>query len=457
MFFIRTIRQLRTNGPLQARQREYALLSSGEAWRFPGVEGHQLALFNPLWRQYVQRIPYYRDLVGSGQAPQRFESWAQVVSTLPILDKAKVRTLASQLTDPTRPADFTRVTGGSTGQPTRMPEWREAFEQTMLDKWFGRSWHGIRPDDRLFMIWGHSHTLDKTAAGRARAIERRLRDLVLGTHRLSAYDLSAEAVRKGLRQLIANRPAYVVGYSGALEFFARNVMNQRSELAALGLKACIATGEEFPTSEGPQIVERAFGCPVVMEYGSVETDVIAYTAPVPQGGEPLSNGFRIFWRSYFVEAGPAIDGRHRLLVTSLFPRAFPLVRYDISDEAELFEGDEAFPLVRFKALAGRANSVLEFADGSRVHTMGIKHCVEGRSEVLRFQIVQSGPSIELRMILADNSTEADRQLVEQQVRAKLVNVHPQLKSVKIDFDTPLEVTPAGKVPMLFKKPPTVGV
>jgi phenylacetate-CoA ligase len=456
MFFIRTIRQLRTSGPLEARKRDYALLASNGEWRFPGVEGHQLALFNPLWRQYVQRIPYYRDLVASGQAPARFETWAQFIQTVPVLDKAKVRTLAAQLTDPSRPGDFTRVTGGSTGQPTRMPEWREAFQQTMLDKWLGRSWHGIRPDDRLFMIWGHSHTLDKTAAGRARAIERRLRDLVLGTHRLSAYDLSAEAVRKGLRQLIANRPAYVVGYSGALEFFARNVMNQRDQLAKLGLKACIATGEEFPTGEGPHMVQRAFGCPVVMEYGSVETDVIAYTAPVPPDAEPLSRGFQIFWRSYFVEAGPPLDGRRRLMVTSLFPRAFPLVRYDISDEAELFEGDESFPLVRFKALAGRANSVLEFPDGSRVHTMGIKHCVEGRSEVLRFQIVQSGSSIELRMILAENVTPDQREVVEQQVRAKLVTVHPQLKSVQIDFNKALEITPAGKVPMLFKKPSAPG-
>lgn len=464
MQIVRTIRARRSAIAIAQERSAY-----GPDWLgSPGITPaqHQLAAFNTHWAGYARRIPFYRDMVAKRAAPEKFENLDQFAELLPVIDKAAVREKCHDLTDPIRPIEKYRVTGGSTGEPTKMPCWADEFQTTLIDKWIGRSFYGVAPSDKLFTIWGHSHLLGKGFMGMVNAYKRRLKDYLLGTYRQSAYDLSPAANRAAADTLLSVQPDYMIAYSSALELFARVNEDRAADIHRLKLKLALATGEIFPTLDGPEVVSRILGCPMGMEYGSVETDILAHTDPAissPKG--PAGQGYRVFWRRYMIECeAPSATGERGILVTSLYPRCFPLIRYRIGDAVVLYDGDEPRCLTRVAAVAGRSNSFIQLSDGVRVHTMGVKHCVEGVPGVSRFQVIQnpSAPDgqargiAELRVILLGAGApdqegpeaNAARQTAEAAIREKAQKIHPELGRVPIRFNRTLIQTRAGKTPMI---------
>lgn len=462
MQIVRRIRASRTAPAIAARAAEYAsrgMVPSG------AVESFQLDVLNRLWHSYARHIPFYRDLQESGRSPRRFASLAEFAASVPITEKSLVRERAEDLRDPTRVQDHYRITGGSTGEPTKMPSWSEEHADSLIDKWVARSWYGVTPADALFTIWGHSHLLGKGLKGKINARLRQLKDQAIGTYRFSAYDLGVEATRHAAAVLLARKPAYFITYSSALEHFARVNEGRAADLGRLKLKVAIATGEVFPTAEGPAIASRVLGCPVAMEYGSVETDILAHTHPaLPSADGSSLPGFAVFWQRYLLESVTlAPGGEPELLVTSLYPRCFPLVRYRIGDSMVLYPGDPPLPVTRAAAVVGRTNSFVALSDGTRVHTMGIKHCVEGLGNVSRFQVVtQAGRAglVELRVMLAGAGGPGDaspgglaaRAAADGAIREKARKVHAELAAIPINFeDAPIQ-SRAGKTPMVAELP-----
>lgn len=458
MLIVRNIRARKILPAIEAERAAY-----GSDWRGTQAEPPavwQLARFNKLWADITTRIPRYRDLVANKAAPREFDSWAQFSGTLPTTEKSDVRERPLDLTDPARPPEAWRITGGSTGEPTHMPKWMSESDLTAIDKNLGRGFYGVTPASKLFTIWGHHHLLGEGLKGKLNAKVRVFKDWLIGTCRFSAYDLSPAAMRRAGDSILSLRPDFIISYSGALELLARANEDRAAAFAHLKLKCAIGTGEVFPNDDGPALVSRVLGCPVAMEYGSVETDILAHTTPdfpVPAGA--IVNGFRTFWRRYFLEVEPAGPGGERpLLVTSLYPRAMPLVRYRIGDFVRLYEGDAPHAITRFAAVIGRSNSYVELADGTRVHTMGVKHCVEGLAHVARFQIVQSPRANELRVILAGpgapgasgDACDAARKVVEMHIRSKAAILHPDLAQIGVAFDKDLIQTRAGKTPLIAK-------
>ncbi|MCG3121852.1 MAG: hypothetical protein GIKADHBN_00223 [Phycisphaerales bacterium] len=464
MQIVRTFRSWQSAAAIADTLRAY-----GPRWEGDGTvapEAYQLEQFNRLWAGYVQRIPYFRSLRDSGRAPDRFESLDQFADSISPLDKPDVRARGAELTDPLHPPESMRITGGSTGEPTRMAAWRREHAQTLIDKWVGRSFYGVGPGDSLFTIWGHSHLLGKGLSGRVKAASRRFRDWLLSTHRFSAYNLSPESLRKAGQIVLDMRPGYIIAYSSALEDFARVNEDRAADFARAGIKMALATGEVFPTTDGPDVVRRVLGCPLALEYGSVETDILAHTHPgLAAPGAPPGSGYRVFWRNYYLECeAPGSSGERALLVTSLYPRAFPLVRYRIGDCVTLFDGDRPRALTRVASVAGRTNAFIQLADGTRVHTMGIKHCVEGLPDIARFQVIQPGGAdagtargiTELRVHLngagapgqAGDAALIARRNAERAIREKAAKIHAELGVMPIVFDRPLHQTRAGKTPII---------
>lgn len=413
----------------------------------------QLRRFNELWSGYCANIPYYRELVSRG-VPREFRTWSEFADSVPVMTKALIRERRRDLEDPSRPAQYERVTGGSTGEPTRMAEWNSARQWTMIDKWLGRSWWGVTPADPVFMVWGHSHLLNQSLRGTVGRISRKLRDAMLGTYRLSAYDLGPKSIERGVKDILAVRPKLIIGYSSALEYIARACADRRDQLRGLGLKGVLATGEQFMTDDGPRLISDVFGAPVIMEYGSVETDVIAYGHPGLQKehGLPPAQGYRVFWQSYFLESAAPSGTPGACLVTSLFPRRTPLVRYDIGDQIQTFPGHDPRGVLSFQHVVGRVNDMVRLPDGTEVHTMAIKHCVEHQPGIARFQMVRRKDAFTLKLELTQAATSegnAGRDAMSKAVLAKLSLVNPQLGATRIVTDEEFELTPAGKLLLYF--------
>jgi len=397
----------------------------------------QLARFNTCWEQMQRFVPYYARLVEQKKAPRQFDTWEQFLETLPVADRRFVYENLSDLSDCTRPPDTFRTTGGSTAEPVSLPSWCSETGETERNEWIGRSWYDIGPEDASFRLWGHSHLLGKGMRGWLNARKREIKDLILEIERISAYDLSDHALLHAFAQLQASRATYMLGYSAALDRFAR-VVSAKGLENQTQLKAVIATSESFPQTDSRQVIKEAFNAPVALEYGSVETGVIAHTRK--------DEGYHVFWLSYFIEATePAPQGGYKVRVTSLYPRCFPLVRYDLGDALALDApclGVRSFPEVM-----GRTNMFLEPVPGEHIHPEALSHAVKGIGAVTGYQMIQEGEAFTL--LLTASAIVTPRQTEE--IRERLAKVSPHLRATEIRVADRLQQTRAGKTPMIIRR------
>jgi phenylacetate-CoA ligase len=404
----------------------------------------QLAQFNGQWSQLRLHAPHYRKLAEERRLPAAFSTWQEVQALLPATGRADVRSTAAGMALQTRPADYWRITGGSTAEPVRLPAWKEEAAVASRDVWMARNWWGVTPADPLFMLWGHSHLLGKGWRGKLNGFMRKAKDRLCGYTRVSAYDLSEAALREAGRKLLAARPAWVLGYSVALDRFAKVNADRASAFRSLGLKMAVATAESFPNPQSAGHLSNVLGCPVVMEYGAVETSLIAHQ-------HPADGLFHVLWRSYRVEALPAPEageGVWQIAVTSLFPRAFPLVRYRLGDLISPAAGVDVSEA--FSRVTGRCNDTLALADGTLIHSEAFTHAVKECAVVEAFQVVQEpGNSVRVRVV-SPSPLSRDQ---ESDIRRRFSLIHPLLTSLCIERVSRLEQTLAGKTPFLITRLP----
>jgi phenylacetate-coenzyme A ligase PaaK-like adenylate-forming protein len=431
---IRNIRSLLIRNELN-REDDYAESATDEK----SLE-EQLRLFNGCWASIRRNVPYYCDLARANRLPVEFGSWNDVVEAFPVIKKDTFQKCGGSLSDTTHPPDWYRMTGGSTAQPVQIPAWNSENGYTAANAWRGRSWYGINPHDRLFMLWGHSHLFGTGWHGMFQRRLREAKDKLLGYYRYSAYNLDEKAMRQAARAILRFHPDYMIGYSVALDAFARWNEDKSVQLNGLRLKAVIGAAEGFPADDSVEIIKRVTGAPVAMEYGSVETNLIAHTHP--------AGGYRVPWRTYFIEAsevGPS--GGNVVRITSLYPRCSPLIRYEIGDEINLYPDQPQIGVKRFARVTGRCNDYLLLADGSRIHAEVITHAVRSYHEIRGYQAVQDDSGTKLKLLLS-SSLSPD---ISQSIRYRLGLIHKELADIAIEPSSRLYQTIAGKTPIVVRK------
>lgn len=399
----------------------------------------QLELFNVTWADAVRRVPIWRRSVEGGRLPPQFSSWEQFRSLMPITDRAAVGDAKGDYFVDDHESATQRSTGGTTSQPLHFPVWKSEMAIASTVAWTARSWFGISPADKMFLIWGHSHLLGKGFRGFLNASHRRLSDWLVGYYRHSAYDLSPDALTKACVRLIRFRPAVLLGYSVALDRFAEVNQHRGPELRSLRLKAVIATAESFPSARSRELLEYLFGCQVVMEYGTVESGVMAH--------QRVDRRYQVFWQRWLFESDPDPVNAQRgaLLVTSLFPRAFPLIRYRVGDRISDDPNTDNFDQT-FKEVYGRCNDSLVLASGIVVHSESFTHAVKPCQKVRAFQVVQfSRESITLEVSVRSELNVDDHTAI----RSRLGKIHSDLASIPIVQVDKHRQSLAGKTPMII--------
>jgi phenylacetate-CoA ligase len=394
------------------------------------LAAQQLAAIGRSWADAVADLPYYGSLVSAGAAPARIESWRDVQS-LPVLTRRILQDRPAEFIRRSAPPASFMTTAGSTGTPLRIgmnQAERDLMRIVKLSAWQA---FGYDRSSRLFLIWGHAHLLGTGWRGRVNHLKRRLADAALGYRRVDAYRLTEATCAAHAESLIAYRPIGLIGYASALDLFARYTAAYRDRFRRLGLKFVLATAEAPPRPDSLELLEDHFGCPVVQEYGGAEFGQVAFKisrAP-----------FETYGDLNFVETEPASGAEQPLLITSLYRRYVPLIRYQVGDAVE---GAQMLPnghVARFDAMAGRVNDVIVLANGDAVHSVAVFHCVH-QENVHNIQMVLRDDGVDLRLV----SPETDRAPMEARIRARLAQVHPALATVRFHYLEDLETNRAGK-------------
>lgn len=414
----------------EAQARRHALAAtSGEAW-----VPRQLAGVQATWADAIRDVPYYRHLARSGAAPAAIESWADV-RRIPVLTRHILQERAAEfIRESGAPQSFMK-TAGSTGEPLRIgmnqPE-KDLMRIVKLAEWQS---FGYTQSSRLFLIWGHGHLLGTGWRGRINHAKRKLTDAFLGYQRVDAYRLDRAACEEYAEALIRFRPIGLISYASALDLFARYTERFRDRFRALDVRFVLSTAEAPPRPDTIPRLQDLFGCPVVQEYGGAEFGQVAFKC----GDEP----FATYNDLNFVEAAPAEEGDpgvEPLLVTSLYQRYVPLIRYRVGDAVRGASRLSNGHVQAFAEMAGRINDVIELVPGEFVHSVAVFHCVHQEPAVHGIQMVLTDAGTEIQLV-ADGD---GRPALEARIRARLAQVHPALATATFRYAEDLQPTRAGK-------------
>lgn len=390
----------------------------------------QLRALQRVWQDAVADVPYYRGLVDSRLAPARIESWADVAG-LPVLTRRALQEHPAQFMRRSGPPESYMTTAGSTGTPLRVGMNQAERHLMRIVKLAAWQAFGYERSSRLFLIWGHAHLLGTGWKGRVNHVKRQLADAALGYRRVDAYRLTAESCVEHAEALLSFRPLGVIGYASALDLFARYTPEYRVRFRQLGLRFVLSTAEAPPRADSLDLLESHFGCPVVQEYGGAEFGQVAFKA----GRQP----FDTYADLNFVETRASAEREQAVLVTSLYSRYLPLIRYEVGDAIEDARRLAHGHVTGFDAIAGRVNDVILLGKGDTVHSVAVFHCVH-QERVDNVQMVLTDDGVDVCLV----SSETDRAPMEARIRARLAQVHPLLAQVRFKYIEDVETNRAGK-------------
>ncbi|APU68081.1 phenylacetate--CoA ligase family protein [Christiangramia flava] len=222
-------------------------------------------------------------------------------------------------------------------------------------------------------------------------IQEKLKDRISLRRRFNIFDLSEEKMEKFLTRFRQSDFDYLNGYTSAILLFAKFISDKGYVLKELcpSLKLCIVTSEKL-FEQDQKLMEASFGVPVINEYGASEVGLIAFE---DHHGDWIVNSEDLYLEILDENGKVLPHGEEgRVVITSLYNRAHPMIRYDIGDTATLSKKSTAKKPVLEK-LAGRTNDIARLADGKVVPGLTFyyvtKTLIEDSGNIKEFIIIQT--------------------------------------------------------------------
>ncbi len=321
-------------------------------------------------------VPYYRTLLDEhGLPPHRIQSPADF-HAIPYLTREHLKDRFDDLRARTTLVGVhARSSGGSTGSPVKVLVDMNRMGIQEAARLRARRWFGVEPGTRELLVWGSP--LEITRQDRI----RRVRDFLLNSKMLDAFDMGGERLPSQAAALRHYRPKLVYGYANAVYLLA--LYFRRAGIPAPpGLRVVFTTAEPLHDFQR-ETIAAAWGCPIAEEYGSRDGGLAALACP--------AGGLHTFAEGSYLEIkDPDADGRGEIILTCLDSRAMPTIRYRTGDIGRL----DPTPcpcgrgLPKIHAVEGRLLDFLVTPRGRVLHPTSAMHIVREISEVRESRIVQ---------------------------------------------------------------------
>ncbi|MDD5149157.1 MAG: phenylacetate--CoA ligase family protein [Flavobacterium sp.] len=193
--------------------------------------------------------------------------------------------------------------------------------------------------------------------------KERFKDFLLHRFRFSIFNMSDDVLEGFLQQFKSKKFDYINGYTSSIVLFAKFLRQKKIVLKEIcpTLKVCVVTSEML-FEEDKILLEKQFGIPVVNEYGASELDLIAFQN---RDGEWQVNSETLFVEILDDNNIVLPYGKEgRIVITSLFNKAHPFIRYDIGDIGILDEKSTPKKPI-LKKLIGRTNDIAILPSGKK--------------------------------------------------------------------------------------------
>lgn len=193
--------------------------------------------------------------------------------------------------------------------------------------------------------------------------KERFKDFLSHRYRFPIFNLSDDVLENVLKKFTLTKFDYINGYTSSIVLFAKFLKKKNTVLKTVcpTLKCCIVTSEML-FEEDKILLENQFGIPVVNEYGASELDLIAYQNPA---GDWKLNSETLYIEILDENNKVLPYGEEgRVVITSLYNKAHPFIRYDIGDIGVISKKSTPKYQVLEK-LVGRTNDIALLPSGKK--------------------------------------------------------------------------------------------
>lgn len=327
---------------------------------------------------HLQNNSFYQELVGS----TTFKNWNE----LPVLNKKNLqKPLLDRLSKGYSAKNvYVNKTSGSSGDPFIFAKDKYCHALTWASNMYRFGWYGI---DFNSSYQARFYGIPMDFIGNKK---ERFKDYLSHRFRFPIFDLSDKVLENILKKFQNNKFDYINGYTSSIVLFAKFLQKKNIVLATIcpTLKVCMVTSEML-FDEDRILLEKQFGVHIVNEYGASELDLIAFQNPE---GEWQVNSETLFVEILDANNQAVPNGTAgRIVITSLFNKAHPFIRYDIGDIGIL---DEKSTLKKpiLKQLIGRTNDIALLPSGKKSPGLTFyyvtKSIIEDDGNVKEFTIKQ---------------------------------------------------------------------
>jgi phenylacetate-coenzyme A ligase PaaK-like adenylate-forming protein len=206
---------------------------------------------------------------------------------------------------------------------------------------------------------------------------------------------------------------------------------------------CISVGETMD-ERSKAVIENCFGIENLIDaYGAIEFGILAWQTK-------KEDQFQFSHTTNFLEVldenGQDAD-LGQGLITDLFIKSFPLIRYKLGDILDT-EKVDGLPVIR--KIKGRMDDWIVFANGKRMPYFAFYLVMEKRQEIRQFRIIQEDyDNIRIQLVA---EPDADRSRLEKRILADLEReIQHTGIAYTFDFVDNIPPDPTGKIRMLISK------
>lgn len=330
-------------------------------------------------KYHLTHNEFYQNFFGK----KYFSSWEEV----PVMQKSDLqRPLKDRLSSSFNKSNsYVGKTSGSSGHPFIFAKDRFCHALTWAEFIDRYHWININLNQSLQARF-YGIPLDFYGN-----LMERFKDRVSLRRRFNVFDLSEQKMITFLERFRKSNFDYINGYTSAIVLFAKYLEKHQFILKEIcpSLKICIVTSEKLFEND-KSLIEKTFGVPVVNEYGASEVGLIAFENAE---GEWIVNS-----ESLYIEI---LDGNNnilpfgeegRIVITSLYNKAHPMIRYDIGDTGTLSK-KSTWKRPVLESLTGRTNDVARLTNGKVVPGLTFyyvtKSIIEDAGSIKEFVIIQT--------------------------------------------------------------------
>lgn len=304
---------------------------------------------NEIVEYHLANNPFYKNFIGN----TTFKKWEDI----PIMKKIDLQTpLKERLSEGfSKKNVYINSTSGSSGDPLVFAKDKLFHALIWVNIMRRFSWYDI-DFNSSFQARFYGMPLGFFANKRLR-----FKDYLSNRYRFNIFDLSKPGLEKIISYFRVKKFDYINGYTSSIVMLAKYLSKRKLVLNKIcpTLKVCIVTSEML-FEEDKVLLEKQLGVPVVNEYGAAELDIIAFQNP---NNEWLVNAETLFVEILDSNNKPLPYGKEgRIVVTCLYNKAHPFIRYEIGDYGILDEKSTAKKPI-LKKLIGRTNDIAILPSG----------------------------------------------------------------------------------------------